>query len=185
MGCDDVKDLVALAAGGEAQENERIAVEAHLAGCADCAAELRELREMRGRLEQMREGEAPAGSIEAIWPRVRDRIALRPELRFPRLDWILRAAAVLVIGVAIGYASARLSAPATAPTTNPSAAAPETSYGTGSAPAPADTGGPRFRPGSMPQVLPNVPLRRSGTKVEGNYYLPRVERILDGDETEF
>ena len=47
MGCEEIRDLLALYAGGESYDSERAAVEAHVAICAACA---RELDQSRGRL---------------------------------------------------------------------------------------------------------------------------------------
>ncbi len=93
MGCDEMKDLLALYAGSDVTDNERIAVEAHLGTCPECARELSEHREIRGLLAGMKEGEAPAGSIESIWPRVAAEIAPVRARRAGPVEWFARAAA--------------------------------------------------------------------------------------------
>ena len=63
---------------------------------------------------------------------------------------------------------------------------PSTEYTPGTMPRNAGTGsGPGAWGGGAPSIQFNPNVRRNTTKLQGNYYLPRVERILDGDECEF
>lgn len=182
MGCEEIRDLLALYAGGESYDSERTAVEAHVAVCAACARELDQYREARANLMSLREGTAPAGTFKNLWSGVR--ADLFPQKAAPRLAWFdeaLRYAAVVMVGVAIGvlahYAGRRDAAPA------PTAAAPAaTSVGStlaqpvGLAPVP---NAPRlfFRP------APRTPAAR--VEADDEFYLPRVESIPAGREKDF
>src|ERR1043165_3618981 len=85
MGCEEIRDLLALYAGGESYENERSAVESHVAVCAACARELDQYREARANLALLREGQAPAGTFKSLWNGVR--ADLFPPKVSPRLMW--------------------------------------------------------------------------------------------------
>lgn len=109
--CSEIRELIAL--GGETADNERIAVESHVSICADCARELAETRTLIGNLGILREGEMPAGASERIWQGVRYAV---PGSRRPLiLAWSLRAAAVLVFGVSIGFTSTSIAGRSAAP----------------------------------------------------------------------
>lgn len=169
MGCEEIRDLLALYAGGESYENERAAVEAHVAVCAACARELDQYREVRSGLASLREGSAPPGTFKAIWAGVKaDRFPdAKPSPAFARMDGILRYAAVTMVGVAIGvlvHVGQRrpTAVEAGQPTT---AAAPVL------IPAPV-------QPATMPRVIvPNRRLVPQPLESDGTYYLPRVESI--------
>ncbi|MBV8881832.1 MAG: zf-HC2 domain-containing protein [Planctomycetaceae bacterium] len=168
MGCEEIRDLLALYAGGESYENERAAVEAHVAVCAACARELDQYREVRANLASLREGSAPPGTFKSIWPAVRmDRFPAKPAPNLAWMDSVLRYAAVVMVGLAIGIivhvAQRRPASPETLKATT--AAAPVT------IPAPV-------QPATMPRMI--VPVRRapaSSLELDGTYYLPRVESI--------
>ena len=181
MNCDGIKDLLALGAGGEITDHERIAVEAHIAVCAECARELADYRGLVGNLALLREGEAPAGTAERIWEGVRPSVPGRKPRVFA-LGWIARAAAVLVIGLSVGFTAmsvTRTSSPAPdlsmdgRPVDNYSA-----SYVTPIGhPASKASGG---EPGDILVVPPSV------VPAEGvNYYLPRADAIISPDDIRF
>lgn len=181
MGCDELKDLLALYAGGEVSDNERIAVDAHLSGCAACARELAEFRDVRGMLGGLRDGEPPPGRLEAIWPAVAAGIApVRPS-RASWFDWGVRAAAVLVIGVALGHSASQLAG------RRPEA--PLTRDGSGSVGGPAMSAGsdPAPGPGPGPGVgfTREFPVLRAPSGSDRGHHLPRVERILSSEESDF
>ncbi len=98
--CLEIRDLIAL--GPDTAPNERIAIESHVAVCAECARELAEMRTHLGNLGLLREGEMPAGSAERIWRGVQSAV---PGRRPAFLAWSVRAAAILVIGLSVGYTS--------------------------------------------------------------------------------
>src|SRR5574341_1104159 len=103
MGCEDIRDLLALYAGGETHDNERVAVEAHVGLCAACARELDQYREMRTALASLCEGDAPSGTWKSMWQGVRDGLfPRRPSRGLAVFDGVLRYAAVLMVGLAIG-----------------------------------------------------------------------------------
>src|SRR6266480_2453646 len=81
MQCDEIWDLLSPYADGEASPNEAVAVDAHVAECAACAADLRFLQSTSAALSGMPEVEPPAYLREAILgatvfrPRWSDRLA--------------------------------------------------------------------------------------------------------------
>lgn len=185
MTCDEMRDLLPLYAGGETEDNERIAVEAHLSLCSDCARELEEFRQARGLLEALREEETPPGTSSKIWKRVRDEMF--PAKRTVAIgDGFLKCAAVLVIGVAIGYAAftafrptepVRAESPRTAP-------AEDTSNTMVHGPAFNAGGGDRFFTTDAPREERTFVLPRT-SRPEKSYYLPRAETILTGGDRDF
>ena len=174
MGCEEVRDLLALYAGGESYDHERAAVEAHVAVCAACARELDQYREARANLALLREGSAPPGTFKAIWPAVRaDRFPAKPAAEVSRLDHALRYAAIALAGLSIGvvahFAQRRPLLPTAA--TLPTAAAPVV------IPAPV-------QPATMPRRI--VPQRAPAPlELEGSFYLPRVESIPAGKDKDY
>jgi len=168
MGCDEMRDLLALYAGGEYYENERIAVEAHVAVCAACARDLDQYREARANLALLREGNAPPGTFKSIWAAVRtDRFPSKPVAATPWGDHVLRYAAVAMVGLAIGvvahFAQRRTFRPDDLRMTT--AAAPVV------IPAPV-------QPATMPRmIVPNSRHAAPPLELNGSYYLPRVESI--------
>ncbi|MBI2932382.1 MAG: zf-HC2 domain-containing protein [Planctomycetes bacterium] len=182
MGCEEARDMLALYVGGEAADNDRIAVEAHLTTCADCRKELDKYRETRGLLAELREGAAPEGTFERVWQRVRDEV-MPHRGRVPVADWVVRVAAVLMFGAGIGFIASMT--PARAP------AAPEAvathdeaqpSTARGEAPVPAVGGDRPYRVDAAPRWFPQG---RPSVRLDGNYYLPHVEAILGADEVDF
>lgn len=174
MGCEEFRDLLALYAGGESYENERAAVEAHVGVCAACARELDQYREVRANLASLREGSAPPGTFKSIWPAVQaDRFpGSKPAPVFARADAVLRYAAVLMVGLAIGIVAhvsqRRTVAPEPARMT--AAAAPVV------IPAPV-------QPATLPRKI--VPNRRLPLELDGNFHLPRVESIPAGRDKDY
>jgi anti-sigma factor RsiW len=171
MGCEEIRDLLALYAGGESYENERTAVEAHVAVCAACARELDQHREMRSNLASLREGQAPTGTFKSIWPGVRSDLfpSKQPANVLSWFDAVLRYAAVVMVGVAIGvivhYGQRRDASPALP---RLMVAAPEL------IPAPVS-------PATMPRMLvPSGPRPSTRLEPDGLFYLPRVESIPAG-----
>lgn len=98
--CLEIRDLIAL--GPDTAPNERIAIESHVAICAECARELAEMRTHLGNLGLLREGEMPAGTAERTWRGVQSAV---PGRRPAFLAWSIRVAAILVIGLSVGYTS--------------------------------------------------------------------------------
>jgi anti-sigma factor RsiW len=176
MGCEEIRDLLALYAGGESYDNERIAVEAHVAVCAACARELDQYREARANLALLREGLAPAGTFKSIWSSVRaDRFPAKPVPTTSGVDHVLRYAAVAVVGLAIGVV---------AHFAQPRSLSPELSK-TSTAAAPVTIPAP-VQPATLPRMI--VPNRRSAApslELDGTYYLPRVESIPVGRDKDY
>jgi anti-sigma factor RsiW len=159
MGCEDVRDLLALFAGGECREDEAGAVESHVALCGPCARELDQYRESRAALASLAEIPAPPGLGKAIWAGVRGELfpkAARP--RTPWFDEVLRYAALLMLGIGTGVLLHNVrSAPG---------AAAEPAAVTGRIRAAADV-----RP--VTPLLRPAPVLREGA--DGHFYLPRAE----------
>ena len=182
MGCDEIRDLLAIVAGGEARDEDRISVEEHVLHCAPCAKELDLYREARANLAMLREEEAPAGTWKSIWMGVR--AELFPRKASPTLVWFdaaLRYAAVVMAGLAIGVGAhvatrslpqaslVRGSAVPSAPS------GPVRNVRTGEAlPSPY-----RFEAESAPKFY------APRAKPDGNSYLPRVELIPVGGARDF
>jgi anti-sigma factor RsiW len=176
MGCEEIRDLLALYAGGESYDNERIAVEAHVAVCAACARELDHFREARASLALLREGMAPPGAFKSMWNGVR--VDLFPQKSATRLAWVdaaLRYAAVAMVGVAIGVTihMTQRRTPPPAPVRT-------------AAVAPLNNAAP-IQPASAPRFFINPRIKPAGPAAEsdGNFYLPRVESVPAGGEKDF
>ncbi len=180
MTCENLRDLLPLAAGGETTENERIAVEGHAAVCAACARELAEYRELRALVAGLRDGVEPPGTFQRIQE------AVLPPVRRSRpafLAWAGRAAAVLAIGLSIGYTVQSLSrrAPEIARPADDADATyvpPATPAGAGAGPSMFMNGGPE-----VTIRFDNVPMKAAPR--DGTYYLPRVESLVNPDEVDF
>ena len=182
MGCEEIRDLLALYAGGESYDHERTAVEAHVAICAACARELDHFREARANLALLREGTAPPGTFKTLWTGVR--ADLFPRKVAARVGWLdagLRYAAVTMVGIAIGvliHVAERRDAPSA--TSSATAVAPINDW-TPVQPA-THTPAP-----SLPRLFlrpqPRMDIPRA--EFDGNYYLPRVESMPAGAAKDF
>jgi anti-sigma factor RsiW len=185
MGCDEIRDLLALMAGGEVYENERVAVEAHVALCAACARELDQYREMRASLSALKEGEAPASTWKSLWEGIRSGLfPSRPSRALVLADQALRYAAVLLVGMAIGVAlyffqrtsePGPLAAPSDPARVEPAVVSGGDPFGRPVLSAPA-AGFPL-----APAPRPQPPRART----DSNGYLPRVEAIPASLERDF
>src|SRR5688572_21615019 len=90
--CDEAVRAIEAMLDREIEDDERLQLEAHLAGCEACRRETDERRAFSERLgRDLQEAFRPPAAVER-------RIVFRPR-RFP---WI-RAAAVVLVGVAVGY----------------------------------------------------------------------------------
>lgn len=82
---------------GSLSPDEVRACEAHLAECTDCTADLTALRALVQSARELHDRTPPVD----LWPAISERIgAPAPLSRFPRLA---RAAAILLVGIGIGY----------------------------------------------------------------------------------
>ena len=179
MGCEEIRDLLALYAGGESYDHEKAQVEAHVAVCAACARELDHFREARANLALLREGTPPAGTFKTLWSNVR--ADLFPRKAAPRFAWfddVLRYAAVTMVGIAIGvlihYADRKEAPVASSPeaAVTPAGMAAPATHATLS---PEPRFFPRFR------TAPTTP----PAEFDGNFYLPRVESMPAGAAKDF
>jgi len=179
MNCDAIKDLIALGAGGEITDHERIAVEGHIAVCAECARELADYRGLVGNLALLREGDAPAGTAERIWEGVRPSVPSPRPRAFP-LAWAARAAAVLVIGLSLGFTAMSVTRSRSPASDLLMDARPEDDYAASYIPPIRQpgkaSGGETELAVPPPAVVP----------AEGvNFYLPRADAILNPDDIRF
>src|SRR6185295_4819738 len=114
MGCEEIRDLLAIVAGGEAVDGDRAAVEEHVLLCASCARELDLYREARANLASLREEGAPPGTWKSIWTGVKAELFPRkPSRATAWFDNALRYAAVVMAGVAIGVGAHLTTRPGT------------------------------------------------------------------------
>lgn len=187
MGCGKVRELLPLCAGGELEDGERLAVEAHLEFCLDCARELDRYREVRSWLAGLREDEPPAGTWRRIWAEVRKDLPSAPARAGGRPAGALavRLAASLVIGFLIGlgvHVARRSARPVL-----PSGAAPTVGTREGAIPAavPAGSRAPaRTSPGGLGRDGPESG-RVSPTPARDRFHLPWVESFPPPDEKDF
>ncbi len=97
--CEKIRELLPLFPGGELEENEQIAVDGHLPVCMDCAREAQEYAEARRNLAALREERIAevdlwSGISSKLFP-----VKNRPSRR----EWAVRYAAVIVMGLGIGF----------------------------------------------------------------------------------
>ena len=179
MGCEEIRDLLALYAGGESYDHERTAVEAHISVCAACARELDQYREARANLALLREGDAPPGTFKTLWSGVRaDLFPKKETRRFAWVDEALRYAAVVMVGIAIGVTIHYIGRRDAASASSPTAAA-----GVVDSALPVQ---PATFPNSPRLIFrPRVPAPAPRVEADGNFYLPRVESIPAGGEKDF
>jgi anti-sigma factor RsiW len=180
MGCDEIRDLLAIVAGGEARDEDRIAVEEHVLHCASCAKELDLYREARANLASLREEEAPPGALKSIWTGVKGELfPKKPSRAMAWFDDALRYAAVVMAGLAIGVGAHVATRPAPVaplaggPDARSAPSAPIQNVGSGT-PAPY-----RLEIETRPRFY------APRAKPDGNSYLPRVELIPVGGERDF
>ena len=158
MGCEDVRDLLAIYVGGECRDEDGEAVEAHVTLCGPCASELDLYREARSALATLSDVPAPPGLGRAIWAGVKNEMF--PTASRSRRHWaddVLRCAAVLMLGLGIGVLAHSLRGPSTSPEASPLVDRPFQ---------------PQVRNVTSPVLRP-LPLPRGD--VDGDFYLPRVE----------
>ena len=162
MGCEDVRDLLAIYVGGDCRDEDGVAVEAHVALCGPCASELDLYREARAALATLSDVPAPAGLGRAIWAGVKNEMFPRgAKARGPWYDDVLRYAALLMVGLGVGVLVHAMRGPSASPEASVLIDRPvHTLVDVRSVTSP-----PAFRP---------LPLPR-GSVVDGDFYLPRVE----------
>ena len=162
MSCDDIRDLLPLAAGSDASPEERRAVEAHASLCGACARELDHLRESRAALASLKETPAPP----SLWPAIRGELFPTTRRRFAGWDDVLRLAAALMLGLGIGVAAYPYMRSPAAP--DPVAHAPQ------------------VRPLAQPATARDFLFApRARPLTDQTFWLPRVEDVFDSPEKEF
>lgn len=186
MGCEEVRDLLALYAGGETHDDERVAVEAHVSLCAACARELDHYREMRAALSSLREGDAPSGTWKSLWQGVRESVFPRRGSRaLVVFDGLLRYAAVLTVGLAIGVGAYYLR-PGRGGEAEAGASLPRANGAVIASRAPGLPGGFTRDASAFQFEMPPPPrFFAPQARPEGNAYLPRVEAVLADGEKDF
>ncbi len=174
--------MLPLLAGGELDRGERLAAEAHVSFCADCARELELYREARAQLAEMRMDEPPAGTWRELSRGIEAEIrsmGIRPARAAARFAAAL--AAGLVIGLAIHAALGAIRRP------SPSPAAVAVGLGApGEFVAAGAAAKPRPDAWSMRvRVEPGSKSPAAGAAPDGRYYLPRVEYFPPPVERDF
>jgi len=94
MRCDEVKDLLALASGGDVSEEEWRSVERHMAECPSCRRLYAAFCEDRARIELLR-GLRLRGDLSAALA------ARRRHILHPYLGWVVRFVVAAAIALAI------------------------------------------------------------------------------------
>lgn len=176
--CLEIRDLMAL--GSDVSDHERIAIESHVSVCAECARELADAQAMRANLALLREGEMPADAAERIWNGVKS--AVPGERRLRIVTWSVRAAAVLVIGLTLGYTTKSITGLKGAPavlTAGTDESSIEDSRAT-MVPRILYHEGTGADPGLQPPAAQPAP---SDARVV--HYLPFVDEILESDIIRF
>ena len=107
MTCHDARELFSALVDLSGTAEERARCLAHLAGCADCGRELERFRATVALLRAVEPARAPAGFVdrilEAASPRGRRRRVLE-RFFFPlQVKLPIEAAAVVIVGVLVGY----------------------------------------------------------------------------------
>jgi anti-sigma factor RsiW len=97
------EDLLADYVDGTLDERERAAVDAHLLGCARCAAEVRQADAARAVLAELENVPVPFGVTGPVLAEAGRRFERRPGVVWGRFQWAagLAAAAALVVVVAL------------------------------------------------------------------------------------
>ena len=167
MGCEETRDLLPLYTGGDLPIEQADLLATHVAGCPSCARELDLYREARAGLLSLRAVEAPAGTFETIRAVVgREFLPRRPRPGISWPDEVLRHAAVLMVGLAIGVGvHVALRRP------SPVSVAAEARPGVR-----AEFVG-TFIPDRRTPIPPSAP--------EHGFYLPKVDAVLVGGEKDF
>ncbi len=90
MECRDTRDLISEYLDGALDDGPRAEVEAHLGGCASCAADAAELRKTWQLLERAPGLEPPPGFKERVWARIAETesMAARVEKPVPGWRWL-------------------------------------------------------------------------------------------------
>ncbi len=178
MGCESVRELLPLFAGGELEAGERLAAEAHLGYCAECARELDAYRVALAGLARSREEEPPSGTWQALAQGVHRALFPAKRDRRPLLVLARSCAAALLLGLVVGLAAHHLGRRAV-----PAAAVRASDPGL----APITASGPS--PSELKTYAPPREARLGGPEPrllgEGEYYLPRAETIPPGAEKDF
>lgn len=109
MRCKSFREKIILYQYGELEDKDRIALEAHLAECPECAEDFAYTQRVFRVIEETQTDPAPAADWEKSWQRIDSRLLPEPRARkkitpFPL--WIYATAAVLFIFV-IGFISGR------------------------------------------------------------------------------
>lgn len=149
LDCKDAREFLPLYAGGELDENERIAVEAHLGQCPVCATESSAYREQRILLGSLPEAVPPGGDYSFLWNGLRRELFPRKGMVSFRWDWAY--AAVLLLGLSVGYLVIPRSGPAVA---GPDSMAELVQSSPVSAAGTAAGGGPVERTSPSPALRP-------------------------------
>lgn len=130
MTCDGVRELLPLYAGRDLDDAQIAQLQSHVDGCEACARELEGYRECTAVLQELRNPAIPDVSRD-MWENVRRGVfGTRPKpQRTPAVFAFFKCAAVVLIGVCVGFTAAmlltnRVDRPAPQPKIEMSAPAP-------------------------------------------------------------
>jgi hypothetical protein len=105
MTCHDARELFSAHLDDALPASERVALDAHLVGCAECRRELERLRGTVALLHAVEPARAPAGFVDRVLAAARPAPWYRRLARAVLLPWRvklpLEAAAIVLVGVAV------------------------------------------------------------------------------------
>ena len=107
MNCHKAEELLSRALDGEVSAEERVALDAHVASCANCRALREEWSQYSAILRDQKI--EPAQTAEALWADVQRAIRLQGEQpagdALPVFGWRLRWAGVMIVAVLLGMSA--------------------------------------------------------------------------------
>jgi anti-sigma factor RsiW len=176
MSCERYEEPIALHVEGDLSPAESADVEAHLAGCAACAAFAGELRESQRALKALGQEDVDPAALAAVRRRVGqalgDRGAARPARR-PAALWALAAAAgVAVVAFVLQRPAdgpppqppspSAAAPPVVTPPAGPAIPSPAVVASAPGGPAPAATSRPARRATTVSEEVPGPTVARNG-----------------------
>ncbi len=105
MTCNSARELLPLYVGADLTDERMAQVREHVAQCADCAREMERFENCRELVSELTAPKLSRAVVNDMWTAIRQEIGVAPEpkvLRFSSGLW-LKMAAVMLIGVSVGY----------------------------------------------------------------------------------
>jgi hypothetical protein len=107
MTCNSARELLPLFVGGDLTAPRMDEVRAHMGQCPSCAAELSRFEGCRELLAELNAPELPRDQVHRMWAAIRETLPVAPRAPIRFSSW-LRMAAVVLVGVAVGYTATSL-----------------------------------------------------------------------------